>query len=80
MHRLAQSSERRDLQVQSSVKSGHASSLCQSCGIIQTLLEFFVFFDWPLALGVQQSIAPGPEFDGMNTNVVEQHWHMTGSL
>lgn len=52
----------------------------QSCGIIRALLEFFVLFDWPLGLGIQQSIAPGPEFDGMNTNVVEQHWHMTGSL
>lgn len=57
------------------VKSGHASSPFQACGIIQTLLEFFVLFDWPLALGIQQSIAPEPEFDGENTNVVEQHWH-----
>jgi len=55
------------------VKPGCASPLFQSWGIIQTLSEFFVLFDWPLALGIQQSIAPGPEFDGMNTNVVEQH-------
>lgn len=31
-------------------------------------------------LGIQQSIAPGQEFDGMNTNVAEQYWHMSDPL
>lgn len=51
-----------------------------SSGIIQSLLEFFILFYWPLALGIHQSIALGLGFDGTNTNVEEQCEHMTGSL
>lgn len=49
-------------------------------GSFRLFLSSLFLFDWPLGLGIQQSIAPGLEFDGMNTNVVEQHWHMTGCL
>lgn len=69
-----------DQQVKTSAPLGHASSFFQSCGIPQTVLEFLVLFDWPLGLGIQQSIASVLEFDGMNTNVVERHCHMTGCL
>lgn len=51
-----------------------------SCGIVQTLFEFFVFLTGLQDLGIQQSIAPGQGFDGMNTNVAEQHWHMSDPL
>lgn len=78
-HRLAQILESWDQQVQTSVKWGHAGSFFQSLRTIQTLLEFLVIFDWFLGLGIQQSIAPGLEVDGMNTNVLEQLWLMSSS-